>query len=264
MIRPKIAWPVLLIELDTTGVDRHDQVIRVECALVDQRPDGTLNVVSRYSGFEQPSLPISPAAYAVHGLTEEKLRGRTIHHVRLEALVSRAASIISRHPSFTAKKLHALVPGCLAKRWYEYPARIQGFPGDPFPADARMAVLLGEVKSFGYGRRHLLTELLTIPLDSYTLVFDEDGPPQVNVKLGRRKVLEGFPDAMLKCAVGTRFRLHGAEDYDFITGYCNDGPAYRERAFRLATTPSNLALVEARQTVYLERVDGLTYHLALK
>lgn len=103
-----------------------------------------------------------------------------------------------------------------------------------------MAVLLGEVKSFGYGRRHLLTELLTIPLDSHTLVFDEDGPPQVNVRFGRRKVLEGFPEALLKCVVGTRFRLHGAENYDFITAYCQDGAAYRERAFRLATTPSNL------------------------
>lgn len=111
MIRPKIAWPVLLIEVDTTGVDRHDQVIRVECALADQHPDGTLGVVARYSGFEQPSLPISPAAYAVHGLTEERLRGRTIHRVRLEALVSRAACIISRHP---ASPRASSTPWCLA------------------------------------------------------------------------------------------------------------------------------------------------------
>lgn len=141
------------------------------------------------------------------------------------------------------------MPACLAKRWHDFPAQIQGFPGEPFPAHERLAVLTGRVESFGYGRLHPLADLNAIRAESYTLVFYEDGPPEVKVKFGRRKILHGFPETMIKCVVGNRFRLHGSQDYDFITAYCQDGAAYRERAFRLVTTPSNLDLVESRQEV---------------
>jgi hypothetical protein len=128
-----------------------------------------------------------------------------------------------------------------------------------------MEVMIGNTESFGYGRCHPLSELLDIDAEQYSLVFDEDGPPEVSVRFGSRKVLCGFAEALLKCAVGTPFRLHGKEGYDFITGYCNDGPAFRERAFRLANTPSNLELVENHPLdVYLQRIEGLTYFLALK
>lgn len=264
MRNKQIALPALLIELDTTGVSREDSVIHLVCRLVNQGDD-SLRTVDAYSGYQFSDRPSSPEAFSVHGLSEDALRGKQLDVSRLRGLVSTAGCIVSRHPRFTAKKLHALVPECLDKRWYEYPARIQGFPGRPFPANERMDVLVGDVESFGYGRHHHLKELFDIDAERYTLVFDEDGPPEVSVKFGRRKVIGGFAEALLKCSVGTRFRLHGKEGYDFITGYCSDGPADRERAFRLANTPSNLELVRNNHLdVFLERVDGLTYFLAVR
>lgn len=263
-VRERIRWPALLVELDTTGVGREDVVIHVAGVLVDLDADGRPEMVAQYVGLQEPPWPSKPDALAYHGLRAELLQGKSIDIAKLAELVGQASTVISRHPKITARKLHALVPGCLEKTWYEYPDRIQGYPGEIFPALRRMQVLIGEVESFGYGRLHTLGNLLSIDAEQYTLVFDEDGPPQVTVKFGRRKVLEGFPEAMLKCQEGTRFRLHGAEGYDFITGYCNDGPAFRERAFRLATTPSNLELVDRHHLhVYLEKIEGLTYHLAL-
>ncbi|MGV8941498.1 MAG: hypothetical protein ACOH1P_08165 [Lysobacter sp.] len=257
--------PALLVELDTTGVSREDRPIHVVCRLVDQSEDGELIIVASYTGFQVAERPSTPESFAVHGLTEDLLRGKELDLPRLREMVADAACIISRYPRFTAKKLHAFIPECLDKRWYEYPSRIQGYPGASFPANERIEVLIGNAESFGYGRCHPLTELLDINAEQYELVFDEDGPPEVSVRFGRRKVLGGFAEALLRCAVGTPFRLHGKEDYDFITGYCNDGPAFRERAFRLATTPSNLQLVhDHHRGVYLERIEGLSYFLALK
>ncbi|MFY2764879.1 hypothetical protein [Arenimonas sp. MALMAid1274] len=260
-----IPWPALLVELDTTGVTREDQVIQVVCALVDKIDvDGALGVVAQYAGLQQPQRPSSPEAFAVHGLTDDVLCGKTFDRTFIADLVGRAACIVSRHPRFTARKLHGLAPQCLEKRWHEYPDRIQGYPYSKFPANERMEVLTGKVESFGYGRLHSLGRLRAIQAERHTLVFDENGPPLVEVKFGRRKVLQGFPEALLKCEEGTRFRLHGTEDHDFITGYCDGGPADRDRAFRLAITPSNLELANnSRREVYLDRIDGLTYHLAL-
>jgi len=261
----QISLPALLIELDTTGVSREDQPIQVVCKLVDRSEDGHLKVIAEYSGYQQAERPSTPEALAVHGLSEDLLRGNELDVTRLGELVAGASSIISRNPRFTAKKLHALVPECLSKRWYEYPSRIQGYPGARFPANERMEVMIGNANSIGFGRCHPLTELLNIDAERYDLVFDEDGPPEVSVRFGNRKVLGGFAEALLKCEVGTRFRLYSKEDYDFITGYCNEGPAFRERAFRLANTPSNMDLVRKHHLdVYLNRIEGLTYFLSVE
>ena len=234
------------------------------CTLVDQMESGPPQVIDSFVGQQEGNRPSTLEAFSVHGLVEDSLVGQTLDLPGLQVLTDQAACFISRNPRFTAKKLHALIPNCLTKRWYEYPARLQGYPGAHFPANERMDVMIGQVESFGYGRLHPLGELLGIDADSYTLVFDENGPPEVSVHFGRRKIIDAFAEALLKCEVGTRFRLHGKEGYDFITGYCHDGPAFRERAFRLATTPSNLELVRDHHLdVYLERVEGSNYVLGM-
>ena len=261
----QIPLPVLLVELDTTGVTREDLPIQVVCRLVDRDGDGQLQMVDEYVGRQPAHRASTPEALAVHGLTQDALLTRSLNLSRIRGLVERAACVVSRNPRFTAKKLHALIPECLAARWYEYPARLQGYPGAHFPADERMDVMTGRVESFGYGRLLALNELMDIDAEQYTLVFDEDGPPEVSVHFGRHKILCGFAETLLKCEVGACFRLHGREDYDFITGYCNDGPAFRERAFRLGNTPSNLKLVQEHHLdVYLERIEGLNFYFAVR
>ncbi len=101
---------------------------------------------------------------------------------------------------------------------------------------ARMAIMCGEVENDGYGTIYHLSELLKIEASSYEVVFDEDGAD------ADRQVREAqgagmLPEALLKCVEGDRFRFHGKEGYDFITAYCDSGDAYRDRAFRLQTTP---------------------------
>ena len=152
MKRQQISLPALLVELDTTGVSREDRPIHVVCRLVDQSENGELLVVASYSGFQGGNRPSTPEAFAVHGLADDLLWGKELDLTRLRELVAGAACIISRHPRFTAKKLHAFIPECLDKRWYEYPSRIQGYPGARFPANERMEVMIGKAESFGFGR----------------------------------------------------------------------------------------------------------------
>ncbi len=263
MKKTRIAFPVLLIELDTTGVEREDRPIHVVAWLADRTETGDVIIVAKYAGFQEPDRPSTQIARQYHGISDEILRGQEMPLARLRHVVSKAASIVSRSPRFTAKKLHALVPDCLGKPWYAFPDSIQNWTKGPFSANERMKIMTGQVENVGVGRCHSLSELLKMDERAYELVLDEDGPPTVTVKLGRRNVLEAFPEAMLACRVGTRFRLHGKDGYDFITGYCEaEGPAFRQRAFRLANTPANLALATGSDKwVYLNRIEGLTYYL---
>lgn len=252
-----IDFPVLLVECDTTGVTRDDPIIHIMCVLVDKGQDGNAHPAATYTGYQEVATPSSEEAFRAHGISNERLKGESLDLEQIRGLIAQAGSIVSRSPRFNAKKLHALVPQCLEKRWFPYPHRIQNWRWEHFPAVARMAIMCGEVENDGYGTIHHLSELLKIEASSYEVVFDEDGPPTLTVKFGRRKVLECFPEALLKCVEGDRFRFHGKEGYDFITAYCDSGDAYRDRAFRLQTTPSNLAL--AGTWAYLQKIKGNEY-----
>ncbi len=254
-----IDFPVLLVELDTTGVSREDGVIHAVAVLVQQRQGGEVVVGDAYVGFQQPERESTAEAFEAHGIGRERLNGKSLDISRLSELVGRAASIVSRSPTFSAKKLHTLAPECLNKRWYPYPYQVQNWRWEHFPASTRMAIMCGEVENDGYGRVHPLSELASIDARSYELVFGEAGPPEVSVTFGRRKIVGSFPEALLKCVVGDSFRFHGKEGYDFITAYCGSGDAERERAFRLAPTHSNLELVG--RWASLVRVDGTIYRI---
>lgn len=254
-----IDFPVLLVEADTTGVTREDPIIHIACVLVDKGDSGQTIPSVVYTGYQEVTRTSTDDAFKAHGILPERLIGEQLDVSLIRSLVERAESIVSRNPRFNAKKLQALAPECLEKRWFPYPHRIQNWRWQHFPAIARMAIMCGEVENDCYGKTHELSELLNIDVSSYELVFDEEGPPQLTVKFGRRKVLECFPETLLKCIPGDRFRFHGKEDYDFITAYCDSGNAYRERAFRLQNTPSNLAL--SGTWVYLKQIKGREYML---
>lgn len=252
-----IDFPVLLVEADTTGVTREDPIIHVMCVVVEKGENGKAHPAAMYAGYQEVARPSSEEAFKAHGIPDERLKGESLDVEQIRGLVAQASSIVSRSPRFNAKKLHALVPECLEKRWFLYPHRIQNWRWKHFPAETRMAIMCGEVENDGYGTIHHLSELLKIEASSYEVVFDEDGPPTLAVKFGRRRVLECFPEALLKCVEGDRFRFHGKEGYDFITAYCDSGDAYRDRAFRLQTTSSNLAL--SGTWADLQKIKGNEY-----
>jgi len=252
-----IDFPVLLVEADTAGVIRNDPIIHIMCVLVEKGEDGKAYPAAAYTGYQEVDKLSSEEAFKAHGISNERLKGERLDLEQIRGLVAQAGSIVSRSPRFNAKKLHALVPECLEKRWFPYPHRIQNWRWKHFPAVARMAIMCGQVENDGYGTIHHLSELLRIEANSYEVVFDEGGPPTLTVKFGRRKVLECFPEALLKCVEGARFRFHGKEGYDFVTAYCDSGDANRDRAFRLQTTPSNLALSGSR--AYLQKIKGSEY-----
>lgn len=257
-----IEFPVLLAEIDTTGLNRDDPAIHCALVLIKQGEDGEIQICDTYNGFQDTDKEITPEAFTVHGITKAQLHGQRFDMQKISILVTQAKSIVSRSPQFNARKLHALAPECLKKRWYPYPHKIQNWHWQHFPALARMAIMCGHIENENYGRAHPISDLKEIPYSFYEPVFDENGPPDITVNIGRRKVVGQFPKTLLKCVAGDKFRFHGHEGYDFITAYCCSGDADRDRAFRLATTPSNLELTNKFAT--LKSINGNIYNITIE
>ena len=129
-----IDFPVLLVECDTTGVTRDGPIIHIMCVLVEKGQDGNAHPAAVYTGYQEVARPSSQEAFKAHGIPDERLKGESLDVEQIRGLIAQADSIVSRIPRFNAKKLHALVPECLEKRWFPYPEQdselaLGAFPG---------------------------------------------------------------------------------------------------------------------------------------
>jgi DNA polymerase III subunit epsilon len=69
--RLQLERPLVALDLETTGLDAvNDRVIEISCVKIN--PNGTREVRTRRLN---PGMPISPAATAVHGITNEEVAG---------------------------------------------------------------------------------------------------------------------------------------------------------------------------------------------
>ncbi|WP_405001311.1 exonuclease domain-containing protein [Geochorda subterranea] len=76
-----------------------------------------LAVVDEYVGQRQPSRPIPAAATRVHGMSEEHVRGQTLDHQRVRALLQRAEFLVSHHAAFDRRFVLQLYPDLASRRW---------------------------------------------------------------------------------------------------------------------------------------------------
>jgi len=85
----KLTRPLTFFDLETTGVDVENDRI-VQLALIRVEPDGSRTT---FSSLVDPQRPIPPAATAVHGITDDMVKGQpTIAQLRgrLEPLLTGA------------------------------------------------------------------------------------------------------------------------------------------------------------------------------
>jgi DNA polymerase-3 subunit epsilon len=94
---------VLVVDTETTGLDFATcEVIEVGALLVEVDPDtGEVGaVLGSFGGLEEPSEPISPENSAIHGITNEMVKGQTFDEPALKALCSEAVLFVAHNAAF--------------------------------------------------------------------------------------------------------------------------------------------------------------------
>jgi DNA polymerase III subunit epsilon len=105
-------WPALtgadvsravVLDTETTGLDPAADKI-IELALVKfeySRATGEVGrVLEVYDGLEDPGVPIPPESTAIHGITNEMVRGRRLDEAAIERLLDGVGLVIAHNAAF--------------------------------------------------------------------------------------------------------------------------------------------------------------------
>ena len=108
------------VDGETTGFSpARDEVIELAVILFRFHPSTGegLGVVDEFSGLQEPSRPIPVGATAVHGITDDAVRGRALDHKRALGLLTRAEFLVAHNASFDRGFVVRMYPGLGPKPW---------------------------------------------------------------------------------------------------------------------------------------------------
>lgn len=103
---------VAIVDTETTGLSATDEPISVGVVLleVDATDGDLLREVDFYYGRRMPSVPINPAAQAVHGISLTQLTGQVFDFMRLHKLLYSADLLIAHNADFDRRMLSRVKP----------------------------------------------------------------------------------------------------------------------------------------------------------
>jgi DNA polymerase-3 subunit epsilon len=94
---------VLVVDTETTGLDfAINEVIEVGAILleVDQETGQLGAVLGSYGGLEEPKVPISPENSAIHGITNDMVKGQQFDEGQFKDLCSQASLFVAHNAAF--------------------------------------------------------------------------------------------------------------------------------------------------------------------
>lgn len=108
------------IDVETTGLDpAREEIIELALLLFAYDPlNGRIRgILDEYVGLREPAVPISADAAAVHGLTEEIVRGKRLDLERVRRMAARAELLVAHNAQFDRSFVERLIPEVANKTW---------------------------------------------------------------------------------------------------------------------------------------------------
>jgi DNA polymerase III subunit epsilon len=109
-----------IVDVETTGTDPElDKVIELGAIVFDYAADtGRVGpVVGRYSGLEDPGIPIPPETTAIHGITDQMVAGQRLDDTAIAKLVDGVGLVIAHNAGFDRPFLEHRLPLFAALPW---------------------------------------------------------------------------------------------------------------------------------------------------
>ncbi len=106
--------------METTGLNpRWDEIIELAVVLFawDRKSFQVKGILDSYCGLREPSCPVSPGAYRVHGITSSLLRGQSLDGGRVEEILEKAEFIVAHNARFDRAFVQKEFPRARHKTW---------------------------------------------------------------------------------------------------------------------------------------------------
>jgi DNA polymerase-3 subunit epsilon len=93
---------IALLDTETTGAGRHDEVIELAIAVITIDPESGrfTGLAGHYRGLREPRVPISAGALAVHGIGMHAVRGHSLDEPACRTLLEPCAAIVAHNITF--------------------------------------------------------------------------------------------------------------------------------------------------------------------
>jgi len=108
------------IDVETTGLSHETDVV-IEVGLrqfiYHVHTGEIVRVEDAYSGLQDPGFPLSDKIKRITGITDEKLKGKSIDWEKVDAMVARADIVLAHSASFDRPFIDRNAPSSAAKVW---------------------------------------------------------------------------------------------------------------------------------------------------
>jgi hypothetical protein len=222
------ARSVAIVDCDTTGVAVQDVPVSISVVLTKEDTKGDWQEVDSWYGEQQPSVPITEAAHAIHGMTVQSLQDKVFDVAELRHLLGQANFLVSTHAQFDAKMLAKVVPDVLQMDWRNIPAsRLTDIPAvgneshQSVPSSHAAERLFAHLRQ-RQGKTMRSKPRLTLVLEGGRMPvhphLHDDLPLVVTSEAIFGKL---FTRTLSTCPIGTQFRLWTREGMDYIAAYAS-------------------------------------------
>ncbi len=103
----------LCLDTETTGLDyTQDRIIELGIVAFEYDPEtgAIIQIIGRYSGFEDPGAPLAEEIKQITGITDEMLVGQVFDDGQIAAMVEDASLVIAHNAAFDRKFVETRFP----------------------------------------------------------------------------------------------------------------------------------------------------------
>jgi len=103
----------LCLDTETTGLNHtEDKVIELGIVAFEYNPEngGIIRIIDRYSGFEDPGVPLPQEIKEITGITDEMVAGQDFDDDQVNALARKASLVIAHNAAFDRKFVEKRYP----------------------------------------------------------------------------------------------------------------------------------------------------------
>ncbi|RQW86637.1 MAG: DNA polymerase III subunit epsilon [Geobacter sp.] len=103
----------LCLDTETTGLDHaQDRIIELGIVAFEYDPEtgAIIRIIGRYSGFEDPGVPLAEEIIQITGITDEMVAGQAFDDGQVEEMAKKASLVIAHNAAFDRKFVEARFP----------------------------------------------------------------------------------------------------------------------------------------------------------